>query len=196
MQDSEFKDFVQKNWPTKTNIFDGGVSDFFRARPKLSSDKGTLPYICTAGQFDKFTKVPDGLYVKIDISEIFCDIVIIECCQTFQNFEQKRGKYGPSTSSLLLHAPKSWMTSQIDSSLIRASAMGFNHEDWDDDYKIAIRNMNVLYVIPNDLYVDVRKHCTPNHFEFFIKDTDFKSPTNNAVRTFLSRLDMSSRFFD
>lgn len=195
MDDAAFKSFISENWPVYTRIFGGGDDvPWFRARPKLAGDKGTLPYLYVAGQ-EKFAMIPDGLYLRFYNSGEYCDAIIIECCQVSQNFQQKRGKYAPSMVATMVHVPDVWMNQSAGSNQLRRDVMSIVEEDAQYSYGCPVRAINILYVLPDALYKDVRENCVPHHYEYFISDSDFKNPTRNDVKTFLFRLDLWSRFF-
>ncbi|MFG1426543.1 hypothetical protein [Roseixanthobacter glucoisosaccharinicivorans] len=194
MEDAVFKKFIADNWPIYTHIFGGNESSpWLRARPKLVGDVGTLPYLYIAGQ-GKYSMIPDGFYLKFHNQGEYCDSIIIECCQTVQNFQQKRGKYAPSMIATLAHIPAQWMKQSAGSGVSRFNLMGLDVSQI-EDFPCPVRASNILYVLPDGLYDELRESCVPHHFEYFMSDANFRSPSRNDVKEFLRRLDLWSRFF-
>ncbi|WP_376092658.1 hypothetical protein ACE7GA_24045 [Roseomonas sp. CCTCC AB2023176] len=71
---------------------------------------GSQPYLKLPGS-DRLRTLPDGLWMHFspDPEDPYADILCIEACSSLQNLLDKRSRFAPSTTSLLVVCPLPWL---------------------------------------------------------------------------------------
>jgi hypothetical protein len=176
-------------WPTKnkSNIW-------IRAHPV--DGKTTAPIISLPGT-DQHKTRPDGLWVNFnDIDS--CDAIAIEVCSSIQNLHDKRSRYMPMVSALVLRIKKTWLNESVSvkrgakkrRQIVGGVRAWKNH----DEVSIPIRYLGVLYCLPNNLYEDWSATQIPAGHEYFCRSTSLSGITSQHMRSFLRQMTPLSRF--
>jgi hypothetical protein len=131
-------------------------------------------------------------------NEGYCDLIVIEVCGTRQNLADKRSRYQPSTSSLLLECTPGWLKGEV------AIQGGGKRSRWalsdidapeNGSRRFAIRHMRVLYAIPQDLYVDWKKNGACEAHEYFCRESSLASFKNQKMQTFLESMSPEHHYY-
>jgi len=106
----------------------------------------------------------------------------------------------PTTHSLILLANRNWFIEQI---IVQGGAQMRRHEVANiplnlltyNSIRIPVRNLRVLYVIPNTEYLNWMSNHVPSGYEFFMKHSSLKSYNAPKVQEFLRRMSVRSQFY-
>ncbi len=112
LNDSEAKKILLK-WPSRTKSIWNTPNlkgYWIQACPKLNK-KSTIPSILIPGA-THFKIQPDGLWVFFNDLN-YVDLICIEVSTSIQNLNDKRSRYVPIASSLLLKCPTKWLIAEM-----------------------------------------------------------------------------------
>lgn len=198
--DAEIKDALRK-WPQTTEIWEqDGRSDrklWLKAQP---ADEGaTGPRLVMAGS-DMFRTQPDGLYIRLSLESILlADCIAIEACSTHQNFNDKRSRYMPSASTLLLEVSTKWlniMVTRYKKKMSRWSAMGLADAPTETTPNlIPVRFIRVLFFLKDELYRTWAETQVHAPHEYIASYSAVGSYTSQKMQQFLSQMSPSSHFY-
>jgi len=178
-------------WPTPH-----GVGAWLRAQPPDSSSQPG-PRLRAPGA-TLFSTQPDGLWVWFGSEAKFADVLAIEVCGTAQNLNDKRSRYAPTTSSLLLHTPKKWLKQEIGirggATKSRLALAALGTLDPADDLLIPVRWSQVLYALPNDIYKSWTAEQIPGPHEYFCRHSSMDSYNSQSMQALLARMTLRSHF--
>lgn len=178
-------------WPTPH-----GRGAWLRAQPPDPSS-GAGPTLTSPGA-TLFTTQPDGLWVWLGPEASFADLLAIEVCGTAQNLNDKRSRYGPTTSSLLLKIPSKWLHAHVPrrggSTDSRLTLAGLDTAAVSNDLLLPVRWTQVLYALPNDVYRKWTAEQVPGPHEYFCRHGSLGSYTSQKMQAFLSRMTLRSHF--
>lgn len=122
---------------------------------------------------DAFSTQPDGLWVWFDPDLSFADALVVEVCGTSQNLNDKRSRYGPTTTSQMLNVPKRWWTTAVSTRggarKARYELAMVDEQLADGDRRVPVRWTQVLYALPNDLYEAWTADQIPGPHEYFCR---------------------------
>jgi len=181
--------WTTKLWPVSR---EGG--SWLRAQPIDGSATG--PRLSKAGA-DTFKTQPDGLWVFIANDE-FADCIAIEACSARQNFWDKRSRYMPSTSAVVLQCPSTWLTSKVNRGRGQKPrwklASGFQSAPV-TDLRLPVRFLRVLYFLENGLYSKWREVGVPEAHEFVASYSSIKSYNSEKMQVFLRRMSLVQHFY-
>jgi hypothetical protein len=198
LSDAEAK-AILKLWPESTGELwraPQGDGRWLRAQPATSGP--TAPRISSPGA-KLFKTQPDGLFVYFNDTES-CDLVCIEACGSSQNLNDKRSRYMPSIGSLVLSAKAKWLQAQMPSGPGRGVAerwvvAGSIRDRPTADMAIPVRNVRVLYSLPNELYRKWKSEHSPTGYEYFCRNSSLASYSGPAFQSFLRRMSIASQFY-
>ena len=141
---------------------------------------------------------PDGLYVIFGKDE-FVDVIVVEVCRSLQNLHDKRSRYSPTTTSMLLEVPKAWINGeahlQNNGRNVRWKAcesFGAAAPSWSKMHRLPVRHLRVLYAVKDVIYDTWVKAAPPAGHEYYVRHSAFKGLFNGASKRFLERLAPSS----
>jgi hypothetical protein len=196
MTDAEGK-AILRGWTTRTRMWPPPIRGgwWIRSRPNQSPHQ-VGPALRAPGA-DLFRTQPDGLYLFMSDAE-FVDAICIEVCSSIQNLNDKRSRYIPSSHSLLVDIPRSWLLHEI--SLQRGGMLpvwrasnAFESEP-EDGLLRPVRHLRVLYCLPNDHYQRWRANHPPTGYEFFCRDSSLDTFNSTQMRLFLRQMSIGSHF--
>lgn len=177
-------------WPAPT-----GIGFWVRAQPVPSNVAG--PKISSPGA-KLFKTQPDGLWAHFAETE-YCDVVVIEVCGTVQNLNDKRSRYIPSSHSLILSCPLTWLEEDVSvqrggkSPRWRATASISAKPT--SNISVPIRHLRVLYALPNAVYSAWSRNHTPTGYEFFAPHSSLDSYGSPKMQRFLGQMSIGSQFY-
>lgn len=178
-------------WPTPH-----GRGAWLRAQPPDSASRPGPRFRSPGAKL--FSTQPDGLWVWFGPTAAFADILAIEVCGTAQNLNDKRSRYGPTTSSLLLQTPKRWFEEEIatrgGSRRTRIELASLAPLTLSADLLVPVRWTQVLYALPNELYRSWTADQIPSPHEYFCRHGSMGSYTNQSMQRFLARMTLRSHF--
>jgi hypothetical protein len=187
-------------WPTQIKEVwppPGGNGAWIRAQPIGDDDKAPGPRIIAPGSKLFYTQ-PDGLWVHFNGVES-CDVIAVESCGTSQNLNDKRARYMPSTHSLVLSVTRRWVEEEVSGgrgpgSSSRRELAGTMPDSVENLFNVPIRNIRVLYALPNELYVKWVPEHPPSGSEFFIPHSSLDTYNAPDTQTFLRGMSVATQF--
>ncbi len=142
---------------------------WLRARPGEANILGQ-PFIKLPGS-STFRTIPDGLWLHFspDPDDRWADILCIEACGSVPNLQDKRARFAPSTSSLLVVCPVRWLLEQAEPNdpTPRWHLIRLLREEPTEPLVLPIRDMRVLYGLKARHYQSVAKGQVPHPHEYF-----------------------------
>jgi hypothetical protein len=142
---------------------------WLRARPG-EPNLTAQPFLKLPGS-STFRTIPDGLWLHFspDPDDRWADILCIEACGTVQNLQDKRARFAPSTSSLLVVCPLPWLLAPLDSSdsTPRWHLIRLLREEPREQLVLPIRDIRVLYALKPRHYASVARGQVPHPHEYF-----------------------------
>lgn len=145
------------------------MGTWMRARP---GNQGLLaqPFLKLPGS-NSFRTNPDGLWLHFspDPLDRWADILCIEACGTVPNLQDKRARFAPSTSSLLVVCPLRWLLEQTDPTdpTPRWHHIRLLREEPTEPLVLPVRDMRVLYGLKARHYASVARGQVPHPHEYF-----------------------------
>jgi hypothetical protein len=148
-----------------------------------------------------FSTQPDGLWAHFSGLD-YCDVVVIEVCGTTTNLNDKRSRYMPSTSSLLLEVSAGWAKSgsagrgRGGPTRAHWRTAGFDEDDLSTMPRLVpVRHLRALYALPDEQY----KKWTPNHaatgYEYFVPHSSLGTFNSQPMQRFLRQMSISSQYY-
>ncbi len=142
---------------------------WLRARPGDEKMLGQ-PFLKLPG-CQTFKTIPDGLWLHFspDPYERWADILCIEACGSVANMQDKRARFAPSTSSLLVVCPLRWLLDPAEPGdpTPRWHAIGMLRSEPTEPLVLPIRDMRVLYGLKRHHYQSVAAGHLPHSHEYF-----------------------------
>jgi len=160
-----------------------------------------MPVLTYQGLAESKATQPDALLLGLIAGGEAMDAMVVECCNTENNFEQKRGRYMPRVTGLRVGLGERWLLRQmtVQKGGVRSAyeALGLA-EPTDPEVRVAVRHLEVLYTVPKELFeVIVRKHAIDGS-EHFVKHEHFYYPwltrQNATGRNLLEMLTREGHF--
>ncbi len=179
-------------WPTPH-----GTGAWLRAQPPESRGRPG-PRLRTPGG-ELFSTQPDGLWVWFGAGASFVDVLAVEICGTVQNLNDKRSRYGPTTTSLLLKTPRRWLQREVavrgGGRRTRLALGGFPDLSISgDQILVPIRWLQVLYALPNSVYKSWTSDQIPGPHEYFCRHRSMGSYNSKPMQMLLARMTLRSHF--
>jgi len=142
---------------------------WLRARPGESNIMGQ-PFLKLPG-CQTFRTIPDGLWLHFspDPDERWADILCIEACGTVPNLQDKRARFAPSTSSLLVVCPLRWMLEPAEPNdpTPRWHMIRLLRDEPTEPLVLPVRDIRVLYGLKARHYQSVARAQVPHPHEYF-----------------------------
>lgn len=142
---------------------------WLRARPGTGTAPGH-PFLKLPGS-NAFRTIPDGLWLHFgaDPDDPWVDILCIEACSTVPNLQDKRARFAPSTSSMLVVCPHKWLLEPVEpeEALPRWRLIRLLREAPQDSVLIPVRDIRVIYGLKPNHYHAVASAQVPQPHEYF-----------------------------
>jgi hypothetical protein len=193
LSDADAKKILGESWSERTEVW--GTRSWLRAQP--NTERGvTAPRLEVAGS-SAFKIHPDGLYVRL-YDGGYCDLIVIEVCGSQPNLGDKRSRYAPSATSLILKCSPKWMTGNVTiqkgGQRPRWQVAGLTSEP-PHPLQFSVRHLRVLYSLPKKLYVKWKSNVTCLPYEFFCPHSSLKSFSNHSFRDFLKKMSPEVHYY-
>jgi len=200
LKDSEAKAILLQ-WPQRTKTLwstQTPSEHWMRAQPAAASGAARSPRLSLPGA-RLFHTQPDGMWLRLDASLRFADVVCIECCGTIQNLNDKRSRYAPSTHGLVVLVKESWLTESITvqhgSKMSRWRATGSITSAPTTDCVATVRHLRVLYALPNILYSGWVTQGVLGAHEFMCRHSSLDGYNSQTMQRFLKRMSPSMHLY-
>lgn len=161
-----------REWPQKppgTQMSQRQPGIWLKARPGDPNFLGQ-PFLKLPGS-NTFRTIPDGLWLHFspDPYDRWADILCIEACGSVTNLQDKRARFAPSTSSLLVVCPVRWMQEPAEPSdpTPRWRMMRLLKEEPTEPLVLPVRDIRVLYGLKSQHYASVARGQVPHPHEYF-----------------------------
>jgi hypothetical protein len=179
-------------WPTPH-----GAGAWLRAQPRDATSKAG-PRLRSPGA-TLFSTQPDGLWVWFGSGALFVDVLAIEVCGTVQNLNDKRSRYGPTTTSLLLGTPKQWLEREVatrgrGARRSRLALAGLEEVNLTEELLVPVRWVQVLYALPDDIFKTWTAEQIPGPHEYFCRHGSMGSYSSQTMQRLLARMTLRSHF--
>jgi hypothetical protein len=142
---------------------------WMRARPGDASLLGQ-PFLKLPGS-NTFRTIPDGLWLHFspDPDDRWADVLCIEACGSVPNLQDKRARFAPSTSSLLVVCPLRWMLEPAGANdpTPRWHLIRLLREEPTEPLVLPVRDVRVLYGLKARHYASVARGQVPHPHEYF-----------------------------
>jgi hypothetical protein len=162
---------------------------WLRARPGEPSEPGQ-PFIKLPGS-STFRTIPDGLWLHFspDPDDRWADILCIEACGSVPNLQDKRARFAPSTSSLLVVCPLRWLLDRAEpgNPTPRWHMIRLLRGEPTEPLVLPVRDVRVLYGLKTRHYESVARGQVPHPHEYFCpmealtKERGFEDPDLAAL---------------
>jgi hypothetical protein len=142
---------------------------WLRARPGAANILGQ-PFLKLPGS-NTFRTIPDGLWLHFspDPDDRWADILCIEACGSVQNLQDKRARFAPSTSSLLVVCPLRWMLEPAEPNdpTPRWHLIRLLRDEPTEPLVLPVRDVRVLYGLKPRHYQSMARGQVPQPHEYF-----------------------------
>ena len=140
---------------------------WLRGRP---GEKSAQPFLKLPGT-STYRTLPDGLWLHFspDRAEPYVDILCIEACSSIPNLQDKRARFAPSTTSLLVVCPLRWLLDPVDAydPTQRWRLIRLLRAEPTEGLVLPVRDVRVLYGLKDRDYEGFAKHQMPQPHEYF-----------------------------
>lgn len=145
-------------WPRRPRTWFPDGQRWLRAQPV--DGRSTAPRLNRPGvrDFTAWTQ-PDGLWISLanDTTQpVSAALLVVEVCGTWQNLADKRSRYSPSNSALLVHLSAAWLSERVrvqhGAMPQRWTLLDAFEEQPTADLRLPVRSLRVLYSLPNDVH--------------------------------------------
>jgi hypothetical protein len=195
LSDGEAKDILRE-WPTRTKKLWHTSTDseyWLQALPKPMVSAATSPRLHLPAT-TLFATQPDGMWVYLKPPD-YVNVIAVEVCGTSQNLNDKRSRYFPSGSALLVTCPKRWLVESIQTpEAPRWKACGSISVAPTADVVLPVRHLRVLYALPNELYADWVANGSPAAHEYFCRHSSLESYNSQPMQNFLAAMSPAAHF--
>ncbi len=172
---------------------------WLRARP---GDLRTAnqPFLKLPGT-SRLRTLPDGLWLHFspDPNEAYADILCIEACSSLQNLLDKRSRFAPSTTSLLVVCPLPWLMApcQPNDPTPRWRLVRVLRREPTEPLVLPVRDVRVLYGLKSRQYDGFARSQMPQAHEYFCPMEALMEEggdENPAMRALLARASAAANF--
>ncbi|MFT8246434.1 hypothetical protein [Roseomonas sp. BN140053] len=193
-----------RNWPQRppgTTPTPKQPGTWMRGRP---GDLATTnqPFLKLPGS-NRLRTLPDGLWLHIspDPNDGYADILCIEACSSLQNLLDKRSRFAPSTTSLLVVCPVPWLLAPVQPGdpTPRWKLMRLLKAEPTEALVLPVRDVRVLYGLKSRHYDGFARTQTPQAHEYFCPMdalTAENGQDNPAMRALIARASASANFME
>jgi len=195
LSDSDAKEIMRK-WPRATKALFGGTDErpWIRAQPKTIDKHATTPCLKQAGS-DVLTTRPDGMWFRVVRNLQAADVFCVEVCGGLQNLQDKRSRYAPSTSSMVVWATSDWWNEGISKHIPRWKKSGTYISHLTADTFFPVRHLRVLFAVADKDYEVFRDGGVAAAHEFFIPHSSLASFNSPKMQEFLLRTSPFQHFY-
>jgi hypothetical protein len=172
---------------------------WLRGRPCEDSAVG-MPFLKLPGT-NKYRTIPDGLWLHFspDPADRWADILCIEACGTVANLQDKRARFAPSTSSLLVVCPVAWLNEPVEAGdpTPRWRTIRMLREEPSENLVLPVRDVRVLYGLKPRIYDGFLRSQMPQPHEYFCPMdvlTDEYGHEDPALAALIARASATSNF--
>ena len=138
---------------------------------------------------------PDGMWFRVCSDDEAVDVICIEICGTLQNLWDKRSRYIPTISAIVLEIEWSWLHEKIYKNLNRKQKSGIGLNESSKQLKLGVRYLRVIFALTTEDYNKFRKDGVPAGHEYFLKHSSLASFSSPKMQEFLRRLAPMSHFY-
>jgi hypothetical protein len=118
-----------------------------------------------------YRTIPDGLWLHFspDPADRYADILCIEACGSITNLQDKRARFAPSTSSLLVVCPLRWLLDPVaeEDPTPRWRLIRLLKTVPTEPLVLPVRDLRVLYGLKARHYLGFAKSQMPQPHEYF-----------------------------
>lgn len=201
LKDSEAK-AILRDWPMQTELWSPSFpgSAWVRAQPVETRARVTGPRIREVGS-DAFRVQPDGLWACF--SGVTCvDLMVVEACGSITNLNDKRSRYMPSGTARVLSVSEAWASELVRggrghrnpvSRRTLARTLGPLSPGETD---IPIRQLRVLFALPDDEYRKWTAQLTPHAHEYFVRHSALHQYNAQPMQEFLKGMSPAKQYYD
>jgi hypothetical protein len=172
---------------------------WLRARPG-DTNLMSQPFLKFPGS-NTFKTIPDGLWLHFspDPEDRWADILCIEACGSVPNLQDKRARFAPSTTSLLVVCPLRWLHEPVDQNdpTPRWHTIRLLREAPIEHLVLPVRDVRVLYGLKMRHYQSVAKGQLPHPHEYFCPIealTAEKGHEDPALNALIARASSATNF--
>lgn len=172
---------------------------WLRGRPNEASNVG-MPFLKLPGT-NTCRTIPDGLWLHFspDPADRWADILCIEACGSIANLHDKRSRFAPSTSSLLVVCPVGWLNEPVEAGdpTPRWRTIGMLREEPAEPLVLPVRDVRVLYGLKPQLYDGFVRTQIPQPHEYYCPMdvlTDEYGHEDPALNALISRASATANF--
>ena len=130
-------------------------------------------------------------------SKKFTDVFVVEICQTLQNLHDKRDRYTPSGTALLVFLPSKWLHDKWKpgAETERWKAFRAFSDQPLEDLWLPVRSLRVLYSLPDKPYGDWEERGISAGHEYYCRHNLITGYNGPKVQRFLKRISHSRHFY-
>jgi hypothetical protein len=172
---------------------------WLRGRPGDLATAGQ-PFLKLPGS-NSFRTIPDGLWLHFspDPDDLWADILCIEACGTVTNLLDKRSRFAPSTSSLLVVCPVPWLLAPAERTdpTPRWHLIRLLNAEPQAPLVLPVRDVRVLYGLKPRHYESVVRGQVPQPHEYFCPIevlTDERGHEDPALAALIGRASAAANF--
>jgi len=118
-----------------------------------------------------YRTLPDGLWLHFspDPADRYADILCVEACGSVSNLQDKRARFAPSTSSLLVVCPLRWLLDPVEPNdpTARWRLIRLLRAEPRESLVLPVRDVRVLYGLKERHYQGFARHQMPQPHEYF-----------------------------
>ncbi len=173
---------------------------WMKARPGVVDD-AYYPKLKLPGS-DRLRTVPDALWLRFGGHERdpFVDIFVIEVCGSYSNMLDKRSRFAPSMHSMLASCPLPWLLGHRskDDDTPRWQCTKLLREEPTQALVLPVRDIRVMYALPNKLYDGFETSQVPHAHEFFMPVSAMLAPGSwqePSIRALIARTSTRANFW-
>jgi hypothetical protein len=137
------------------------------------------------------------MWLWFDPAMEFVDALVVEVCGTSQNLNDKRSRYGPGAGVLLARVSAGWLAAiptRGGGQARRWEIARVSEPAQEDEPRIPVRWLQVLYSLPNELYRTWTAGRVAAPHEFFCRHGSMGSYNSQVMGEFLSRMTWRAHF--
>lgn len=148
-----------------------------------------------------YRTIPDGLWLHFspDPSDRWADILCIEACSSIPNLRDKRARFAPSISSLLVVCPVAWLMEplQPEDPTPRWKLIRLLRQEPTEPLVLPVRDVRVLYGLKGRIYDGFLRTQMPQPHEYFCPMevlTDEYGHEDPALTALIARASAATNF--
>ena len=200
LSDAQAKQILRTRWPARSSQWPipGYSGRWMQACPLHGN--ATLPYLRRPGATLRTTN-PDGMYVFVHhppppSNLRFADVIAIEVCGTLQNFGDKRSRYNPNNSQLVL--PLNWLRHRV--TLTNGGVReAWRASEWYGTRPLSeevyvVRHLRVLFVLTDPDFTTLAMNDSLSAHEYFCKHRQLDQINGPTMQRFIKGMATMRQF--